>query len=261
MRARRRSQLATLAIVGVALLAAYAALPQLGSVRSWQALAEPGPLAVAHRFVANDCASCHVPVAGVSDNRCTSCHANETTLLQRQPTAFHSSIGHCAECHREHEGDVALRPRMDHAALASIGQRVLAREPRGSAAYALYSRVATREGLRTAGRTAAVLPSEQALDCAGCHSSGDRHGGQFGPECGACHGTVQWAVPRFRHPSPSSTDCAQCHRAPPSHYMGHFEMVSKRVARAEHADVEQCHLCHQTTSWNDIKGMGLYDHH
>ena len=28
-----------------------------------------------------------------------------------------------------------------------------------------------------------------------------------------------------------------------------------------HADVRQCFLCHQTTAWNDIKGLGRYKHH
>ncbi len=43
--------------------------------------------------------------------------------------------------------------------------------------------------------------------------------------------------------------------------MGHFQMVSKRVAGQPHADVRQCFLCHQTTAWNDIKGVGWYKHH
>ena len=55
--------------------------------------------------------------------------------------------------------------------------------------------------------------------------------------------------------------CAQCHQAPPSHYMMHFRMVSMTVAGRMHAQVNQCYLCHQTTSWNDIKGVGLYKHH
>jgi len=28
-----------------------------------------------------------------------------------------------------------------------------------------------------------------------------------------------------------------------------------------HARVDQCLLCHQTTSWNDIRGVGWYKHH
>ena len=43
--------------------------------------------------------------------------------------------------------------------------------------------------------------------------------------------------------------------------MMHFKMVSMKVAGQEHADVTQCFLCHQTTSWNDIKGVGYYKHH
>lgn len=43
--------------------------------------------------------------------------------------------------------------------------------------------------------------------------------------------------------------------------MGHFHMVSMKVAGKPHADVSQCHLCHQTTVRNDIKGVGWYKHH
>jgi hypothetical protein len=56
-------------------------------------------------------------------------------------------------------------------------------------------------------------------------------------------------------------DCAQCHQAPPSHYMEHFRMISVMVAGQPHARVEQCFLCHQTTAWNDIKNVGWYKHH
>jgi hypothetical protein len=43
--------------------------------------------------------------------------------------------------------------------------------------------------------------------------------------------------------------------------MEHFEMVSMKVVGREQADVSQCFLCHQTTSWNDIRGVGVYKHH
>jgi len=43
--------------------------------------------------------------------------------------------------------------------------------------------------------------------------------------------------------------------------MGHFKMISARVADKPHARVEQCGKCHQTNSWNDIKRVGWYDHH
>jgi len=43
--------------------------------------------------------------------------------------------------------------------------------------------------------------------------------------------------------------------------MMHFKMVSMTVAHMAKAEVNQCFLCHQTTSWNDIKGVGFYKHH
>lgn len=102
---------------------------------------------------------------------------------------------------------------------------------------------------------------EGRLDCAACHGTKDHHQGLFGRDCGQCHATEKWTIPEFRHPSPRSTDCGQCHQAPPSHYMGHFHMISARVAGKPHAKVRECHLYHQTTAWNDIKGVGWYKHH
>jgi hypothetical protein len=104
-------------------------------------------------------------------------------------------------------------------------------------------------------------PQEAVLNCASCHSNKNRHWGLFGADCAQCHGTTKWTVPEFWHPSPRSTECAQCHQARPSHYMMHFEMISAKVAREQSAKVNECYKCHQTTSWNDIKGVGLYKHH
>lgn len=261
MSPRMKKTLMTAAALVVA-GAIFALAPALRTASFWQAFVQPGPLSSQHRFLENECASCHQPVKGVEAARCIACHANETALLQRQPTSFHASIGTCVECHREHDGDMTVRSAMNHGALAAIGLRQLASAPEGSEARLLYSHLFAHG---SAGGAAASKPAAtdkaQLLDCFGCHETRDRHVGQFGRECNACHATTQWTIPEYTHPAPSSTDCAQCHRAPPSHYMGHFEMVSKRAAGVEHADVTQCYLCHQTTSWNDIKSVGMYDHH
>ena len=100
-----------------------------------------------------------------------------------------------------------------------------------------------------------------ALDCNSCHQNRDPHRGLMGRECAECHQTNSWKIAGFLHPSPQSQECAQCHQAPPSHYMMHFEMMSKMVAGQMHAKVEQCFMCHQTDSWNNIKGVGWYKHH
>ena len=43
--------------------------------------------------------------------------------------------------------------------------------------------------------------------------------------------------------------------------MGHFNMISMKVAGKPHAKVSECYACHQTTSWPDIKSVGFYKHH
>lgn len=238
----------------------------LTQVQTWQRLASPGHLSAGHAFLEQNCAACHTAVAGPETGKCIVCHANNRALLERQPTAFHANVGHCAECHHEHLG-INIRPSgMDHLALAKIGLRDLRAGNRANSDDAIYERLsswinqdqATDEGPHD---HPSVTAFEATLNCEACHSKKDAHRGFFGHDCVECHLTTQWSIPDFRHPSPSSTDCAQCHQAPPSHFMEHFRMVSQKVACKENANVSQCFMCHQTTSWNDIRGVGWYKHH
>lgn len=228
-------------IAGGLVLAAGLALgswylgPEGGWRTLWEEASAPGRLSASHVFLEKDCATCHTPVRGVQSGSCGTCHADNAALLQRQPTAFHADIGTCTGCHLEHQGGVRMPTRMDHALLVS-----------------------------EVGKAGGLVPSrtgDEALNCANCHATKDRHQGFLGPDCAQCHGTEQWKVAGFRHPSPRSPDCAQCHKPPPSHNMGHFPMMSARIARQPGAEVRQCFLCHQTTSWNDIKGAGWVKHH
>jgi hypothetical protein len=239
----------------------------LGQAETWQRQASPGRLSAAHAFLENNCAACHTAVKGVEAANCVACHANNESLLQRQPTAFHGDVASCRECHPEHQGGKRPPTTMDHAALATIGLRQLA-DKGGAETEGAHRRkqlAAWINRQRSSGETgtphAHITPLEAVLNCAACHANKDRHFKLFGQDCAQCHATAQWTIPQFRHPSPRSTDCAQCHQAPPSHYMGHFHMVSMKVARKEHARVNQCYLCHQTTAWNDIKSVGWYKHH
>jgi hypothetical protein len=192
---------------------------------SWQQAVVPGALSKSHAFLAQDCVACHAPVKGVEAAQCIACHADNKALLQRQPTAFHADIRSCTGCHLEHQAAARMPATMDHALFAKLGA------------------------------------GESQLDCASCHATKDRHQGLFGADCAQCHATAQWTVAEFRHPSPRATECAQCHKPPPSHIKMHFSMMSAPIARQPDAKVEQCYLCHQTTSWNDIKGAGWVKHH
>jgi hypothetical protein len=231
------------------------------SVTGWQAMASPGPLSAKHQFLAANCEACHTPHQGIVADKCITCHANNGALLSKQSTAFHANIGDCRGCHIEHQNmgmaemdaSVGLRPvTMDHTILAALGLK----------AHPLPS------GMSLASlpvQHPRITPAESLLDCNACHANQDRHRTLLGTDCASCHSTSiaqgGWTIPEFRHPSPLSTDCNQCHSAPASHYMMHFNMVSKSIAKVENADVSQCFLCHQTNAWNDIKGVGWYKHH
>ena len=247
-------------------LAAWIYLPQVRQSATWKGMASPGRLSTAHAFLQDDCAACHTPVEGVEDTNCVACHANETVLVQRQPTAFHASIAgahNCVACHKEHDSVNSLRD-MNHAAFADIILRDLNRLPKVDEGSILLAHLKTHrpEALSVdATLSNGMTYKETLLDCAGCHMTTDPHVQVFGNDCSTCHATNTWAIVGFRHPLPSSIDCGQCHLAPLSHYKEHFAMMSKPVAGVSDAEPEQCYLCHQTTSWNDIRGIGIYDHH
>ena len=97
---------------------------------TWQRLAEPDALCAAHAHLEDNCAACHMPVTGVEPAKCIACHANDESILQRQPTSFHASVSSCKECHLEHLGFARHPTNMDHRVLARIG-RCLARERAG----------------------------------------------------------------------------------------------------------------------------------
>ena len=238
---------------------------------SWEHMTVPGELSQPHAFLENNCAACHTAGKGVEAKNCMVCHADNKDLLQRQPTAFHGNITACAACHLEHRGPVSRITRMDHAALTRIGWRQTKTEsPQTVPDLAQAKRWLEQSSDAPHFSAEHLQPEEALLNCATCHQTKDRPQGFFGTNCAQCHTTAKWTIAEFRHPSSSSQSCAQCHQAPPSHYMMHFNMVSKKIAKQEDSQVaeccgptqvDQCYRCHQTTSWNDIKGVGWYKHH
>lgn len=253
-------------VVAVVTAGALAVARSMPALRVVEEFVSPGPLSSGHAYLADcRCTSCHEPGVGVTVANCTACHADSERLLGRQPTAFHASIQECAPCHTEHqrasEGG-GVRPLvMDHVLLAEVGARTLARASRSDneSAVTLES-LETWLGIRGPDDMDASAARE-SLDCAGCHDRRDPHFKSFGSDCAQCHGLESWFVAGYQHPSPRSQECSQCHQAPPSHFMGHFSMMSRKIANKESASVYQCFECHNTTGWNDIVDVGFYKHH
>lgn len=241
--------------VAIWMAASPAALP------SWQSIIQPGPLSEAHTFLADDCGACHTPIAGIDRDDCVSCHAAPERLLARQPTAFHREIGECRGCHLEHRGDEAHPTHMEHALLAEFGRDMIrSRAPEAGARLNAQLQMLDQHRAALIGDRP-LDAATFALDCAGCHANEDPHWEFFGDDCVACHELERWTLDAFVHPAPSSSECAQCHQAPGSHYMMHFQMISQQVAGKHKAALEACSECHQTTAWNDIIDVGVYKHH
>jgi len=240
-------------------IGAIAALYYAGSasVPGWRGFFQPGALSLKHAFLNDKCEACHTPTRGVEATTCITCHATAAGDLAKQPTAFHAYIQDCRGCHVEHAG-AARSIRMDHDALLRIGWHSAGTEHRR---HPGVSRQMVDDIAAYLGMPISAAAEINALNCASCHSNQDPHKQLFGRECADCHTTVTWRIASFLHPSPTSRDCAQCHQAPPSHYMEHFKMVSMTVAGQMHAQVNQCYLCHKTNSFNDIRGVGWYKHH
>lgn len=213
----------------------------------------PGKLSAAHASLSTSCNSCHTAnKGGIDEAKCISCHGGNTALLQRKPTAFHAIVGQCASCHTEHLGVEANMKVMNHEALAQIAATIVGKGKNNS--------IVTNNPVNPDDYPL-VSQNVARLNCATCHSTKDKHVGLMGVNCATCHSATEWTIREFQHPSVTSINCAQCHQAPPSHYMMHFSMISQKIASQEKAQVNQCYSCHQTTSFNDIKGLGWYKHH
>lgn len=217
---------ALLAVTGVPLVlygSGSGGLPMFASA------VHPGPLSGAHAFLEGKCESCHTPNRGITPEKCITCHAPAAELLMKPATAFHARVTECRGCHIEHQGRDKRPILMDHAILETIAQQ--------------------------------ATGHPAALDCQSCHATQDKHQGFFGKECASCHVNTSWKISGFLHPSSRSTECAQCHKPPPSHYMMHFEMMDRAITGEKKARVDQCFSCHQTDSFNNIKDVGMVKVH
>lgn len=249
----------SLALATVGWLGSYEQEAAKSAPEAWAISVRPGELSKFHASLEKDCTECHSPYEGVVREKCIVCHAAESEILKKQNTSFHSSVTSCTGCHFEHQGRDSSITKMDHTHLALVATEMVRKS---ESRTEIHQRGATSI-LQSARKSyhGIDVALEKTLNCNSCHANQDIHRSLFGSDCSSCHSTNEWSVPSFRHPAPTSRDCSQCHVAPPSHYMMHFQMVSEKVAGVEHADVKQCFLCHQTTSWNDIKGVGWYKHH
>jgi hypothetical protein len=102
-------------------------------------------------------------------------------------------------------------------------------------------------------------------DCVSCHVEDDRHNGQFGGDCSACHTTNDWSEITFDHQlsrfpltgAHRSTPCLECHAG--GQYVGTptacFQCHGEPSFHAGLFGLD-CALCHSTSAWRPASYNG-----
>ncbi len=249
----------------------------------------PGPLSRFHAELEGPtrCGSCHEFGVSTPTFKCTGCHEEIRTRLERG-RGYHASVADaskegrdCVACHAEHLGrDFELvyfpdgREDFNH---YDTGYSL-----RGAHADLSCERCHNQENIN-----AAELPSIRVKDhsrtllglrqdCLACHA--DEHRGQLGENCGACHADsiVSWQEPEwFDHATTEfpltgrhqETACAECHSEigglePYTKYTGIEFNTCGSCHRDPHGGAvsHDCWTCHTTSAWNHPEVSRKIDH-
>ena len=224
---------------------------------SLETLLMPGKVIAGHAEFEQECGKCHDRADRARQSTlCMACHEAIAADLQGGK-GFHgrqaaSERVQCRACHTEHRGRDAdivklIRPAFDH----------------GATDFALTGAHtgAQCESCHRAGKKF----REASSRCSDCHRSDDPHGGQLGPDCGACHATASWAGGRFDHAQTkfalrdghADVACGACHAG--NRFRGtplqcdscHAPDDLHRGSRGP-----DCASCHVTTGWKTTR----FDH-
>jgi hypothetical protein len=226
-----------------------------------------------------ECAACHqeggwkqtsrfdhdrsrFPLLGRHDGaRCEACHRPARPGVA---VAYRDAPRDCIGCHRaddRHQGNVGTACASCH------GEKTwkIPRFDHGVTRFALAGAHAA-PGLRCDSCHRDLRHyRDTPRDCIGCHRRDDRHEGQLGERCEACHGEQRWAVPRFDHNrarfaltgAHQKTECAACHRSP------RYRDAARDCASCHRADDRHrgaqgpaCESCHNTRHWR----LTRFDH-
>ena len=236
-----------------------------------------------------DCQGCHRGQdshAGRFGAQCSSCHDNDrwpqTHFVHATDAHFELHGAHAkAACHSCHTANVATQKLDQKCVTCHRGTDV-----HGGRLGADCESCHVTEGWRIAvqfdhdftdfplvGQHVAVTCEQchvtpaykgAANDCFGCHQSVDRHKGSLGRQCDACHSPNGWNIWEFDHAratgfalsgAHAKTQCAGCHRRPPSEVKLGRECASCHAKDDVHSGEfgRQCQRCHSTTSFRPVR--------
>lgn len=186
------------------------------------------PLTGAHQPAA--CAACHVRGRYADTPRdCIGCHKPDDKHRGELGTD-------CATCHRATRwSDITFDHTQARFPLEGAHQQV------------------SCAACHTGGRYRGVPTT-----CVGCHQKDDKHGGQYGTDCGSCHRVTRWSDATFDHDrsrfpltgAHRGAACSECHAG------GTFQGTPRACVNC-HAEPgvhagrfgTSCADCHSTTAW------------
>ena len=193
-------------------------------------------LAPGQSFGCTDCH--HQDLARFDTATCGACHRQiNAAYMQMHTTAFGSA---CLDCHDG--ADRFGRHTFDH------GQ-----------VFPLTGKHAAAEcvGCHPGARSVADLQAAPTA-CINCHQKDDKHKGQFGAECDACHKTDAWQGATFDHSKSAfpltgkhiQVDCVKCHvnnvyKGTPQACVGCHQKDDKHKGQFG----AECGACHKTDAW------------
>ena len=228
-----------------------------------------------------DCQSCHQkdePHAGRFGLECASCHSTDAwepanfdhNLAAFQLTGAHVNVT-CEVCHQNgtYQGtpqDCYACHSKDDKHIGQFGANCAACHTTSTWAGATFDHNLAAFKLTGAHGSLACTSCHfngvykgTPQDCYSCHRSKDKHNGQFGTNCAACHSTSTWQGATFDHNlsnfpltgDHASLECTRCHIN--GQYSGiSSACVSCHAEPVYHAGVfgTNCAGCHNTSNWS-----------
>jgi hypothetical protein len=233
----------------------------------------------------SDCFSCHQqddPHQGVLGANCASCHKATTwqdVTFDHSQTAFKLVGGHanvacsachksltfndtptaCASCHVDvHQGQMGMDCAKCHNPFDW-------KDVHFDHSQTGFKLIGAHQGAACSSCHANGRFKGTPSNCFACHASDDKHHGQFGTDCGACHSPVSWKDVNFDHSrtgfplsgAHSGVRCTACHMN------GVYKGTPKECVACHSSDDAHngqfgtvCSACHNTNSWKNA----TFDH-
>jgi hypothetical protein len=207
----------------------------------------PGKIIEAHAKLETECSNCHVRLNPAGQSQlCADCHKDVGADI-RDKRGYHGRLAasSCRSCHTDHRGRGANIVKLDPAGF-DHGKTdfLLQGKHKGVACASCHAR--------------GVKHSKAPSDCVSCHRKDDRHKGNLGARCEACHSAASWSQASFDHAKTKFTlenkhaqaKCDACHAGE------RFAGTPKSCVSCHRKDDahrgnlgESCDRCHKDAGW------------